>query len=401
MRLSVMFLVAVTLARSVVAGEDALAERARMLIDYQSFLRGDRDGAVRFAINTSHGLRDTPLAELAMRIALFYDPAVLSSVNVGEAETRRILGTDSSRFSPEYRDLLRRYLARNYAAAGRREEAMEVHRRRGLAMSWLVAGPFYGSRAAIYESRELPEAGELFLEDVVDAPPDAATFREWRRRPPWRVLPENRSFPNIRPWRRTADAGDGAMLMFTALDMAEADNQAAFHVYSETSWRLFVDGALVAEVDRNNRQAPVEHLVPFSLTAGRHSVMLQLFPPGATVAREDVRVWLRLESDTVFSFDRNAATPETVRPTSARREARRLRYLTDLQAAAEAGSPTLMAAYAVALLEQKMPDEAAWWAERAATAAPGDVNLMFMAGLLNSMTPLLPAERRRAIAGAW
>ena len=397
---AVFFALLLIAARPAVAGESSLTDRAGMLLDYQSFMRGDCDGAVRFALNASKDLHGTPLAELAVRIALLYETQVLSSVGVGETEARRILGTDANELAPEHRDLLRRFVARNYVTAGRREEAMEVHRRRGLAMSWLIAGPFHGRKAASFESHELPEGGVIFDEDVIENPPDAERFREWRKRPPWLPLPQNRSFPFVRPWRRGLLTGDGSMLMFTGLDMSAADNRAFFHVYSEASWQLYVDGSLVAEMDRNSREAPIEHMVPFPLSAGKHSVTLQLFPRGADVRHGDVRVAVRLESSVPFVWDRNAVRPEKRNAVTARREPRPMRYFNELSAAAK-DSPMLMTAYAVACLEQGMPDTAAWWGERAAMASPGAASLQLFAGITASLNPLLPDERRRDLALAW
>ncbi len=377
-----------------------LTDKARMLLDYQSFMRGDRDGAVRFALTASKELQGTPLAELAVRIALFYDPGTLSSVDVGVAEARRVLGNETD-LPPELRDILRRFIARSLAAAGRRDEAMQIHRRRGVAMSWLVAGPFTNRKAANFNSRELPEPGDIFTRDVIADPPDAGVFKQWAKNPPWRPVPENRSFPYVYPWRLTGRQADGAMLLFSAVDLAEADNKAAFHINADTSWRLFVDGALAAEVDKNNHEAPFEHMIPFPLNAGKHTVSLQLFPPQAGKKAEDVRIALRLESGSTFAWDRNLAKPEKIgQAASARREARRLKYLTDLQSAM-GESPMVMTAYAVGCLEQGMQDEAAWWAETAARADARDVNLHFLAGMLISMNPLLPAERRRDGAVAW
>ncbi len=377
-----------------------LADKARLLLDYQSYMRGDRDGAVRFALTASRELQGTALAELAVRLAMFYDPATLSSVDVGEAEARRILG-DETGLAPEFRDVLRRFVARSLAASGRRDEAMTIHRRRGLCMSWLVSGPFTSRTTASFYSRQLPVAGKVDDTDHLAVLPTAATFREWLKAPPWRPVPENRSFPFVRPWRLSGRGIDGAMLLFSVVDMKDPDNAAAFHVYAETSWRLFVDGALVAEVDRNNSETPSEHMVPFPITAGAHTVILQLFPPRIDAAPDSIRVALRLESESAFAWDRTLAQPSSVKPAaSVRRDARRMKYLTDLQASMNE-SPLVMAAYGLACLEQKMYDEAAWWCDTAARADTNEINVQFLAGMTTSLNPLLPEERRRDSAVAW
>lgn len=381
------------------AGEDELSEKARMLMEYQSFMRGDRDGGVRFFISASRDMQGTPLAELAVRIAMFYDPAELSNVNVGEVEARRILSAESE-LSLEHRDILRRFVARSFAAAGRREDAMEVHRRRGLAMSWLLAGPFSGRKGAGFESRDLPEGGEIAYRDVFDELPDGGGFRQWRKTPPWRPIPENRSFPFVRPWKGTGRSDDGSMLMFSCVEVSDADNKSSFHVLSDTSWRLYVDGALLAEVDRNSRESPVEHMVPYSMAPGRHTVIFQVFPPPLGVDREKIRVALRLESTAVVSWNRDAEKPAPARTVNARREARPLRSLQELGREAE-NRPVLMSAYALACLEQKMPDTAAWWGEAAARMQPKNASLQFIAGLTTSLNPLLPEGRRRDIASSW
>lgn len=382
-----------------VSAEDSLSESARMLLDYQSFMRGDRDGAVRFCISTSRDLQSTPLADLAVRMAMLFEPSGLSAVGVGEVEARRILGNETE-LSLEHRDILRRFVARSHVAAGRRDEAMEVHRQRGLAMSWLVAGPFSGRSGAGFDARELPEGGALFDGDVIARPPDAELFRKWRKNPPWRRVPGNRSFPYVRPWNGTGSAVDGAMLMFSCVEVAEADSKSAFHVYSETSWRLYVDGALVSEVDRNSRETPTEHMVSYSLTPGRHAVMLHVFPPPPDVDRDNVRVALRLESESVVSWDCGAKAPAGVPAVNARREARPLRYMQELRREAE-NRPVIMAAYAVACYEQRMYDVASWWAEKAAMAEPHNARFLNLAAFMANANPLIPENRRRDMALSW
>lgn len=400
-RLRVAFILLVLLAaRAVPAAESGnLAEKARMLLDYQSFARSDRDGAVRFTISNSRDLQGTPLAELAVRIALFYEAGGLSNVNVGEAEARRILQNEAE-LSAEHRDVLRRYVARSFVVAGRRDDAMEMHRRRGLAMSWLLAGPFTGRTGAGFESREIPEGGEADSEDVLETLPDAELFRRWRKLPPWRPIPENRAFPFIRPWQGTGRLDDGAMLMHTVVDMADADNKSEFHVFADTSWRLYVDGAMVAEVDRNGREAALEHAVSYPLSPGTHRVMLHVFPPPLGVDRDGVRVAVRLESESSFIWDSSLAEPSRERPTNARREAKPLRYLAELRRVAD-DSPDLMAAYVLACLEQRMYDVASWWAEKAARLRPDNASLLMVAGVATGANPLLPPARRRDIATDW
>ncbi|MCC8108179.1 MAG: hypothetical protein LIQ30_03855, partial [Planctomycetes bacterium] len=223
-------------------GEQNLGELACIIIDQQSYIRGDRDGGVRFFLSASRDLMGTPLAELAVRSALRYDPASLSAVTVGEVEARRILGNEAE-LTPEHRDALRRYVARSFDASGRREDAMEVHRRRGLAISWLVAGPFPELQLAS-DYRNLPAGGEIIRRDVVATPPTAEQFRAWRRNPPWRAVDANRAFPYVRPWRGAASRGDGAIIMFTTVDIAEADNMSNFHISADTSWLVYVCGVM-------------------------------------------------------------------------------------------------------------------------------------------------------------
>ncbi len=389
--------IAIAAAGSARSGEDPLSEKARMLMEYQSFMRGDRDGAVRFSLTASRDLIGTPLAELAVRIALLYDPAGLSEVGVGETEARRVLNAESE-LSAGHRDALRRFVARSFATAGRREDAMAVHNRRGLAMSWLKAGPFPG-RGGI-ENKPLPPLPENDGKDIIAEPPDAETFRQWRANPPWRKIPENRSFPFVRPWANAGSGADGAMLLFTTLNIEETDNNSVFHIFAETSWRLYVDGSLLSEVDRNARETPLEHMVSYPLSPGRHTVLLQLPPPPPGIDAEDARVALRLESAPAFTWDCEAAAPEPVRTAAARRDPRPPRYLGELRKAT-GENPVLMAAYALACLEQGMADFGSWWAERAAAAQPEDPVLEYMAGLTASMNRLLPPARRRDIAAGW
>ncbi|MCC8179719.1 MAG: hypothetical protein LIP23_02235, partial [Planctomycetes bacterium] len=386
-------------ARAGAVAEAGLSDRARMLLDYQSFARADRDGAVRFTISSARELQGTPLAELAVRLAMQYDPATLSSVEVGEVEARRLL-TNPAELTPELRDITRRFLARGLAYAGRRDEAVNIHRQRGLAMDWLLAGPFDNPATSRFHSREFPETGEILRRDVMEDPPTSDDFREWRRRPPWQPLPANRSFPFVRPWRVRSATSDGMMLLLTGLDMQDADNNAAFHILSDTSWRLYIDGALVAEVDKNNHEVPVEHMVPFPLTPGKRAVVLQLFPPRAGIDTADARVALRLESSGRFAWTSDIDRPSGGLPKNARREARRMRYLSDLQKAATEGA-ALGAAFSLAAAEQGMLNVASWWVENAAKTDNDNIALKVLAGLLAEVNPLLPLERRRDSALEW
>ncbi len=382
------------------SGEDNLIEKARMLLDFQSTNRGDRDSAVRFAISASRDLIGTPLAEFAVRFALKFDPAGLSGVNVGEAEARRVLANEGE-LSPEHRDVLRRFVARSFAASGRRDDAMEVHRRRGLAMSWLVSGPFPGLTVG-RDSRALPANAEIHQSDVIDHPPDAEQFRRWRKSPPWRLLDPNRSFPYVRPWKAVGRSGDGAVVMFTTLDLAEADNKSAFHIQSDVSWRLYVDSALAAEIDKNVREVAREHTVAFPLSPGRHTVLLELFPPPLGVDMQETRFALRLEAAPAFTWDCKAAPPSGERRQSVRREARPPRYLGEIhRAAMDNNNASLMAILAMACSEQDLADAAAWWAEKAAGLEHADATLAVLAGTSVMHNPLLPAERRRDSAREW
>lgn len=391
-------LAAVVLALSpCAAGEGALTEKARMFLDYQSFARGDNDGAVRFAIAASRELQGTPLAEMAVHAALLCDPAALSNVNVGEVEARRLMSSESE-ITTEHRDALRRFVARSFAASGRRADAMAIHERRGLAMSWLVAGPLPGD--AGMEERELPGPNDLSGRDILENPPDEALFAAWRKTPRWRNVPENRSFPYLHPWSGVNPDAPGSMVLFTSLEMSDADNKAVFHVFAETSWRLYIDGALVSAVDRDDHEAPNEHIVSYPLSPGRHAVMLQASQPPAWVRRETVRVSLRLDSASTFAWDCDAMEPVPVHTVSARRDPKPLRFLEELEGLA-AQNPTLMAAYAVACVTQGMPDAGAWWAEKAASAAPGDVTLQRLAGYAVSVNPQIPRARRVDIASGW
>lgn len=398
-RLCLYILTVVLVCSRFAGGADSpLAEKARVLLDYQPYMRGDRDGAVRFSLSSSRDLQDTALAELAVRMALFYSPAGLSNVTVGEVEARRILNSESD-LTLEHRDSLRRFVARSFATSGRRDDAMQLHARRGLVMSWLAAGPF-PARSGGLAPAHMPKGGELIDEDIIDNPPDEEQFATWKKRPPWRRIPENRAFPFVRPWRGTGRDDDGSMVLFSVLDMRDADNQAFFHIYAETSWRLYIGGALVAEVDRNRREAPTEHMVQYSLSPGKHQVLLHLLPPPLDVDRKEVRVALRLESESGFTWNRDLDEPSIGRFANSRREARPLRFLSDLAKMAEQ-SPTLMVTYALACREQGMLDTAAWWAEKAARAQPDDAVIALNAGLCLSDNPLLPPARRMDMAKEW
>ncbi len=382
------------------SGEEQLIEKARMLMDFQSTNRGDRDAAVRFAISASRDCIGTPLAEFAVRFALKFDPAGLSNVNVGEAEARRILANEGE-LAPEHRDALRRFVARSFTASGRRDDAMEVHRRRGLAMSWLVSGPFPGLGIG-RDQRGQDRSTEIHQSDVIQNPPDAEQFRRWRKNPPWRALDPNRSFPYVHPWKATGRSGDGAVVMFTTVDLAEADNKSLFHIQSDVSWRLYVDASLAAEVDKNSREVAREHTVPFPLSPGRHTVLLELFPPPVGEDAEEARFALRLEAAPAFTWDCHAASPDVEKRASARREARSPRYLAELhRAAMETNHPALLATLAQSCSEQDLPDAASWWAEKAAGLDPADATLAVLAGSMIAQNPLLPPERRQDLAREW
>ncbi|MDR0362784.1 MAG: hypothetical protein LBJ46_08905 [Planctomycetota bacterium] len=375
-----------------------LIEKAREIFDFQSYMRGDGDAGVEFALLRARDLAGTPLSELAMRLALMQEPALLSSVTFGEAEARRILSSDSP--PPEIADLARRYVARAMTYSGRHDEARQIHRQRGLATFWSVAGPFPSFVAPGAGTPDLPAAPELPPGISVDNPPSAAEYQAWFGAPPWRPVPESRVIPVVKPWRWLGGRGDGAVLMRTALDMAEADPRAAFHIRSDLSWTLFIDGAAAAAVGTFRSETPLEHVVETPLAAGWHTVTLMLAPPFDADSAPEAGAALRLESSSRFSWA--ARAPVETRPAAPMRmrEVRRPRYMVELAAAANA-DPALRAAYAVACREQGMRDEAAWHAALAARADPGNLNLLLFAAGFSLADPLLPEARRTDMAAAW
>ncbi len=154
-----------------------LNEKARILVDYQAFVRGEPDSGVKFYIGRAVDFAGTPLAELALRLAMIHNPADFSAVNVGEAEARRILAPESAA-SPEVVDLARRYVARAQAYAGRRDEAMAVHRQRGLCLSWYAAGGFTdlavlrpADAKAVFDA-----ASSISKEDIIAVRPTAEGY---------------------------------------------------------------------------------------------------------------------------------------------------------------------------------------------------------------------------------
>ncbi|MDR2390380.1 MAG: tetratricopeptide repeat protein, partial [Planctomycetota bacterium] len=378
----------------------ALAGKAHAFIEFHAFLRGDRDGGIRFCLSAADEERGTPLAELAARTALAPNPASLSSVTVGETEVRRLLVSNPD-MPPELRDVLRRFLARSLSASGHREEALALHRRRGLATAWLAAGPFQDFASACFLTIEPPEAGELLPQTIVADHPDAALFQRWRERPPWRLIPENRAFPFVHPWRDAPAGMDGAVLLFTSLVMESSDDKASFHVFSDVSWRLHVDDQLVADVNKEAAEEPAEHTVQFPLSTGKHALLLHLFPPRPDIEAASARVAFRLESSIPFAWDASAAGHVPFKSANARREARRPKYLTDLQAVANE-APALAASYALACSEQGMPDTSLWWLTRAIRDdKDGSSTFRTLAGIAAFNNRLLPPEWRRDAAAAW
>ncbi len=376
-----------------------LTESARVLIDYQSSIRGDPDNSARFYLSRAGDFSGTPLAELSLRMALAQDPAYFSAVDIGESEARRILAQDKS-LSPEIRDLARRYIARSMLYSGRRDEAMAIHRQRGVAMDWDVAGPF--RMLEVFQPENAYEVfGEAVKEegdDVLADLPDGERFDEWRRHPPWRHIPAGQSLPFIQPWLWIDAAGGGAALLKTGLAMESSDNRGEFRIFCDAAWSLYIDGALVASVNRYKYDSLREQIVDFPLAAGEHSIAVLLPPPPAGTAKNS-RFSMRLQSTSPFEWKRGIPLAPKASG-AARRDARQPRYLEEL--AGMAGqSPSLRSAYALAAAEQGMIDIGSWNAAEAAAADRDNLNLMVLSGILFANDSMLPVDRRRDIAASW
>ncbi|MDR1613006.1 MAG: tetratricopeptide repeat protein [Planctomycetota bacterium] len=380
-------------------GQADLVEKAKSVFDFQSHLRGDPDAGVEFALFRVRDLDGTPLSELSMRMALMQDPAEFSAVDVGEADARRLITADPP-LPPEIVDLARCYVARAMTHSGRQADARQIHRQRGLAMEWSVAGPFPSLHPNLFGIPELPRTECLDPESALRDPPGAEDFQRWLRSPPRRPVPESAAIPVLRPWRWLGRTGDGAVLLETSLNMEEADPRAAFHLWINVSWTMYLDGAAVAAVNRDRAEAPLEHAVELPLSRGWHDVVLLLAPPSDASDRSESGAALRLASSSAFSWA--AAAPERVVPTppARLREARRPRYMMELAAAANQ-DPALRAAYAVSCFDQGMHNEAAWHAALAARVNQENINLLVLAGDYAMRDPLTPGERRGDMASAW
>ncbi len=376
-----------------------LNEKARILVDYQAFVRGEPDSGVKFYIGRAVDFAGTPLAELALRLAMIHNPADFSAVNVGEAEARRILAPESAA-SPEVVDLARRYVARAQAYAGRRDEAMAVHRQRGLCLSWYAAGGFTdlavlrpADAKAVFDA-----ASSISKEDIIAVPPTAAEFDAWAKNPPWRPIPESQTFPVVKPWQWAGGSGDGAVALRTGFVLENPDNRAEFHVFSETSWSIYLNGSLLATINHDGAEVPYEHVVRLPLSAEPHKLEVLLLPPPAGKRAEDMRFSLRLNTTSPSHWDREfaAAAHNVSIPV---KDAERLAYFQEL--AKLANSNTAMAsAYAVAAAEQGMFDDATWFATAVATAEPENLNSQTLAGLVGMGNNLMPMGRRRDLAAA-
>jgi tetratricopeptide (TPR) repeat protein len=386
-----------------VAGETSWVEGARLLVEAQAHLRGDDDSAVRFYLSRAQEFASTPVANLAVRLALAINLDRLASVEVGEREARNLLAPDSGASGP-VQDLARAFLIRTLLASrdpSRREEAVSLAETRGFALSWLVAGPF--TSPAVFRSdlggKIIAEAGSGTVGSVLDNPPDAATFARWRAHPPWWVVPESQALPELHPWDWTAGGASGAVVLRTGIQLENPESQVEFHLATGVSWQLYVDGLLVAAVDRNQEATSREHRVEIALPAGGHSLHLLLPPPPADLAPSDLGLTLRVVSASPFTWDRFA---QPVAPPSGnfRRDARPPRYLTDL-AQQKDSDPMLLALYALACREQGMLDEAAWSMSDAADRLPDNLAIRAGAGDLFAADSLLSPSLHRDYATHW
>lgn len=378
---------------------EQLTEKAKILVDYQAFVRGEPDSGVKFFIGRAIDFAGTPLAELALRLAMIHNPADFSAVNVGESEARRLLAPESGA-SPEVVELARRFVARAQAYAGRRDEAMAIHRQRGLCLSWYAAGTLTSLdvlRPA--DARTLIESTVPFEKrDVIAVPPTAEEFDAWRKNPPWLPIPESQTFPVVRPWQWAGGSGDGAVALRTGFVLENPDNRAEFHILSETSWSIYLNGSLLATINRDGAEVPYEHVVRLPLSAEPYKLEVLLLPPPAGKNPENVRFSLRLNTSSSSHWDRELAA--TVQNASIPvKDAERLDYFQEL--AKLANSNTAMASvYAMAAAEQGMLDDAAWFSTAVANAEPDNLNSQILAGLVGMHNELMPSGRRRDLAAA-
>ncbi len=337
--------------------------RAGALLSHPAAARGDADAKVRAWIEQAKTHPDSPLAEVALRLAATTPPEALRTPSAGTKELRSFLA--GNRGDPVATDVARAALAARLAMRGEQEQADGLLHARALARHWFVIGPFGRYAHANFYTRFGPD----------DDPDLTARHAGTTGEVAWRPIGPDACLPALDPWDHVHPRA-GVVFLLAQFRLQE-DREVVFHVRTGCAYALRVDGRAHAQNDRLAQSLPLERFWgPCRLSAGWHRLLIKAYPAGA-----DRMFSLRLlDADSrplehaTWEPDRTlhpvgAGAPTTgasslsARPTPALAALRQAYQ----RAPSEAG---LHAALGALCAEQDRPEEALRHSRRAAALAP-------------------------------
>mgnify|MGYP000313861847 CR=1 FL=1 len=341
-------LIAVFTTAASSSGEEAsaLAVQAEELLRTSLALQGDYDELCRHYLQFARRYPRSPLAELALRLVAHENRALLRSPAMLAADMEEI--AEHPEATPYLRDVASKYL-QTASGGAPRGDAVERWRSRGLILTWYVIGPFGRHGPAEFFRAHPPEQTQDMAGEMAS---EYGALRWLRVAVP--LLQEH-----IDPWAWVWPSR-GVVYLMARCRAAQA-RPAIVRVRSSASCRLFLNGALLLDMDRWQQEWPREVLVETGLRAGTNCLLLKLH---AVDNEREVAVqmldrdgrpltmaWNEDAGEDSFSAEAGAAAAPPWQP---------MPFLQALRQAAHIlpKAAWLQAAIALACGEQEMRDEA-------------------------------------------
>ncbi len=343
------------------AAADNLETQARTILCSREEAGGRQDDLFRLRLRFAAKHPHSPMAGLALNLALHTNLDDLGSIKTGDKELRNC--QDKLANQPLLLDMIRSMLATRLACRGRTGAAMDLARKRAMVTNWLICGSFgYYGGAAFYTGFG-PETSINLRKSI----PGTAGKVRWRR------VSQKHCLRGIRPWLHVHPSF-GAVFLLAQFKMENSAN-ITFDIATDCSATIRLDRGPQLTIDRFEAELPRERLWgAHALQKGWHRILVKLYPMGR---RQSFRLRLLDSNHEPFTN----ATWETgmVLHAFQQREADEpaprtvdLPYLRNLRAAARKhpGKAILQAALGIASGEQGLYDDARFHVRNAANLSP-------------------------------
>ncbi|MCX7933724.1 MAG: tetratricopeptide repeat protein [Planctomycetota bacterium] len=341
------------------AEAEALNQQAASLLRTPWALQGDSDSLCRHYLHFAQQQPRSPLAELAVRLACRTPAALLSHPGLLAADMEGIYRLPDA--SPYLREAAAAYLA---AVAARKQsaDALDRWRQRGLVLTWHIIGPFGRYGPADFLRPHPPEQMSDLDREF------KSEYGELR----WRRVALPPLSDHIDPWEWIWPQRGVVYLL--AQCRAPQAVAALIRLRSPNSCRLFLNRALLLDMDRWQQEWPREVLVEAALQPGANRLLIKLYPVGeereiaVQLLAPDGRP-LPVEWENGEEIGNSANGSPAAAPTAAWQP---LPFLRDLRQAAASlpQAAWLQAALALACEEQGLRDEALEAARQACALEP-------------------------------